>query len=225
MHSIFVYHTISSPPAPLPANIDVSADLFETHLEWLSKHRKMATLDQILSCADSVSLSAVTFDDGFRDNLTTALPLLKKYNVPAAIFVTPDFLDKKDYLTREELQSLSGNPLITIGAHGLTHQHFSRLSRSDARHELLESKAQLQEITGRTIDLMAWPYGDCNSELEILAEVCGYRAAWSVWNGDNSQYSLWRVPIGRPDNLVRFIAKASKYYFPVKQFIRPAKTT
>ena len=82
----------------------------------------------------------------------------------------------------------------------------------DARFELVESRRLLESITGTAVDLMAWPYGECNAELEELSKECGYRAAWSVWKGTNTRHSLWRVPLGRRDNMVRFIAKVSGAY-------------
>ena len=54
--------------------------------------------------------------------------------------------------------------------------------------------------------------GECDAALERLSAECGYRAAWSVWKGTNGPYSRWRVPVGRRDNLARFIAKASGVY-------------
>jgi hypothetical protein len=66
------------------------------------------------------------------------------------------------------------------------------------------------------MDLMAWPYGECDERLEQLSSECGYRAAWSVWKGSNALHSRWRVPLGRRDNMGRFIAKVSGAYFPTK---------
>ena len=73
----------------------------------------------------------------------------------------------------------------------------------------------LEELTSMKVELMAWPYGECNDELEGLSDEAGYRASWSVWKGRNSRHSLWRVPLGRRDNLPRFIAKVSGAYFPL----------
>jgi hypothetical protein len=56
--------------------------------------------------------------------------------------------------------------------------------------------------------------------LERLSAECGYRAAWTVWRGANRQHSLWRVPLGRNDNLARFIAKISRIYFPLKKVVK-----
>jgi len=215
MNSILVYHTISSPAQALPGDIDISPERFERQLQWLSRWRKVVRLYQTLRVSGSRQV-AITFDDGFRDNLTVALPLLEKFNLPMTLFVTAGFVGAQGYLSRAELREISKHPLVTIGAHGLKHRHITKLSLNEARFELVESRRMLEEITGNKVDLMAWPYGECNYELELLSEEAGYRAAWSVWKGNNTRHSLWRVPLGRNDNQLRFIAKVSGAYFPVK---------
>ena len=220
MHSVLVYHTISAPAQPLPADIDVAPERFVTHLSWLSRNRRVATLDTILATPERERLVALTFDDGFRDNLTVALPLLECFDMPCAVFVTAGFVGQAGYLSAEEVGALAAHPLVTIGAHGLTHQHFTEMSPDEARRELREARQQLESYTGRRVDLQAWPFGSCNAELERLSAECGYRAAWTVWRGANRQHSLWRVPLGRNDSLARFIAKISRIYFPLKKIVR-----
>ena len=210
MHSVLVYHTISAPPEPLPGDIDISRERFARQLQWLSRWRRVARLDETLSGAGANSrLVAITFDDGYRDNLTVALPLLEKFGLPMTLFVTAGFVGREGYLSEGELREIARHPLVTIGAHGFSHRHFTRLPKDEAHFELLESRRLLESMTGEAIDLMAWPYGECNAELEELSKHCGYRAAWSVWKGTNTAHSLWRVPLGRRDNLARFIAKVS----------------
>jgi peptidoglycan/xylan/chitin deacetylase (PgdA/CDA1 family) len=216
MHSILVYHTISSPAEPLPGDIDISPERFERQLRWLSRWRQVVKLDETLGSNSRARGVAITFDDGFRDNLTVALPLLEKFRLPITLFVVAGFVGQEGYLSEEELREIARHPLLTIGAHGLWHRHFTRLSSVEARIELRESRSRLKSITGRKIDLMAWPFGECDAGLERLSEECGYRAAWSVWKGTNSTYSRWRVPLGRRDNMARFIAKVSGAYLPTK---------
>ena len=222
MNKAVVYHTISKPDVPLPANIDISPQRFEEHLKWLAKrHRRVAGLRDLLTTPSTKNLIAITFDDGYKDNLTVALPLLEKYNLPATIFVAAGFMGENGYLTAEDLKCLAAHPLITIGSHALQHRHLTRMPHNEARRELVVSKQILEETIKQTVDLLAYPYGDCNSEIERLSEDCGYLAAWSVWNGNNTPHSRWRVPLGRNDNLLRFIAKVSSVYFPVKRIIKP----
>lgn len=211
MNSVLVYHSISSPPEPMPGDIDISPARFEQQLEWLARTKRVVRLDETLNHAPTRAI-AITFDDGYRDNLTVALPLLEKFNLPMTLFVVAGFVDSDGYLSEEELQEIANHPLITIGSHGLWHRHFNRITFDEARFELTESKHLLEDTIGTHVDLMAWPYGECNVELERLVGECGYRAAWSVWKGTNGTYSRWRVPLGRNDHLLRFIAKASGVY-------------
>jgi peptidoglycan/xylan/chitin deacetylase (PgdA/CDA1 family) len=212
MHSVLVYHTISSPPEPLLGEIDISPQRFARQLRWLATWRDVAPLFETLKVGGRHRLIAITFDDGYRDNLTVALPLLETFGLPMTLFVTAGFLDQEGYLSEEELREISRHPLITIGAHGLWHRHFNRLPPDEARFELVESRRRLEEVIGKKIDLMAWPFGECDAGLERLSAECGYQAAWSVWKGTNSTHSRWRVPLGRRDNLTRFVAKSSGVY-------------
>jgi peptidoglycan/xylan/chitin deacetylase (PgdA/CDA1 family) len=212
MHSVLVYHTISAPVEPLEADADISPAKFERHLQWLSRWRQVVSLEDTLDAPTGRNLVAITFDDGYQDNLTVALPLLEKFQLPMTIFVTAGFLGRDTYLSESELRELSQHPLVTVGAHGLWHRHFNRLTRSDARFELTESRRLLSSITGKPVDLLAWPFGECNEKLEQLSADCGYRASWSVWKGTNSAHSRWRVPLGRNDHLARFVIKSSGAY-------------
>src|SRR5437867_5280901 len=212
MSSVLVYHSISTPPESLPGEMDIPPARFEQQLRWLARWREVVPLVETLSPRAALRQVAITFDDGFRDNLTVALPLLEKFNLPMTLFVTAGFLDQGDYLSEEELKEIGLHPLITIGAHGLWHRHFNRMTLDEARFELIEPRQILEQITGRRVDLMAWPFGECDAELERLSAECGYRAAWSVWKGTNSVFSRWRVPLGRRDHLARFIAKTSGVY-------------
>ena len=195
----------------MPGEIDISPARFEQQLEWLARTKRVVRLDETLTHGPRRAI-AITFDDGYRDNLTVALPLLEKFNLPMTLFVVAGFVDSDGYLSEEELEEMAKHPLITIGSHGLWHRHFNRITFDEARFELTESKRLLEDTIGRYVDLMAWPYGECNVELERLVGECGYRAAWSVWKGANGTYSRWRVPLGRNDHLLRFIAKASGVY-------------
>jgi peptidoglycan/xylan/chitin deacetylase (PgdA/CDA1 family) len=212
MHSVLVYHTISAPVEPLLADADISPARFERQLQWLARWRRVVPLWETLRTPARRRLVALTFDDGYQDNLTVALPLLEKFQLPMTLFVTAGFVGREGYLSEAELREISQHPLVTIGAHGLWHRHFNQLSETDAGFELTESRRLLSGITGQSVDLLAWPFGECNEELEQLSAQCGYRASWSVWKGSNSAHSRWRVPLGRRDNLARFVIKSSGVY-------------
>lgn len=222
MQKVVVYHSISSPEVSMPSFIDVSPERFERQLRWLSKRRdRVVSLYNLVSKPMTEDLYGISFDDGFKDNVTVALPLLEKYKLPWTLFVVAGFVGEPEYLEAKDVRKLARHPLVTIGSHGLTHRHLSKLDDGETEYELTESKRMLEEIAETKIDLLAYPYGDCNEKTQELAVSCGYRAAWSVWNGENSNFSRWRVPLGRHDNMPRFVAKVSPAYFPVKRLIKP----
>ena len=187
MNKALVYHTISSPEKRLPSNIDISPKRFEAHLQWLAKRReRFVPLREFLTAQKDKNLIAITFDDGYQDNLTVALPLLEKYDLPMTLFVVAGFIGKKDYLTKDDLKTIAAHPLITIGSHGLLHRHFTKMTDEEANHEFTESKNCIESIINKKIDLFAYPFGDCSERIENLCRKSGYKAAWSVWNGNNT---------------------------------------
>lgn len=224
MQSVFVYHTISSPPRALAANADVAPRRFENHLRLLARRRAgvpVVTLEEAYASPVTRRLACVTLDDGYADNLTVALPLAERYEIPIAIFVTVNYLDRPGYLKSESLIALAAHPLVTLGAHGLDHRHLDRLAPYEAWRELAESRRRLAALANRQIDFMAYPYGACSPALEEMSRLCGYRAAWTVWSGANTTYARWRVPVGRHDDSLRFRLKRSVAYFCLKRRLRP----
>jgi peptidoglycan/xylan/chitin deacetylase (PgdA/CDA1 family) len=210
MHSVLVYHTIDKVEGQAPCLDMISPERFEQQLQWLSRRRRVTPLIETLSSRSS--RVALTFDDGYRDNLTTALPLLEKYSMPATLFMVAGFVGRDGYLSAAELREISKHPLMTIGSHGLWHRNFNAISEAEARVELTESRRALESIIDQKVTLMAWPYGECSPHLEQLSAECGYAASWSVWKGSNGRHSRWRVPLGAHDNMLRFVAKVSGIY-------------
>jgi peptidoglycan/xylan/chitin deacetylase (PgdA/CDA1 family) len=85
---VFLYHRIAS-PADDPYALSVSASQFQDHLDILRSRCRMVTLDELLDTrtAKRSTLASVTFDDGYMDNLTTALPILQREEIPATFFI------------------------------------------------------------------------------------------------------------------------------------------
>lgn len=71
----------------------VSVSNFERHMRYLSKNYNIISFDDLYKPFTSTKTPLViTFDDGYLDNLTNALPILEKYNIPATIYITTKFL-------------------------------------------------------------------------------------------------------------------------------------
>lgn len=104
---VLLYHRICPLDKLSSIKDDISVDptIFESQIKYL-KNRIQNFYDSIkLDCSKSDSV-VITFDDGYKDNLDYAFPILKKYNVPAVIFICPDIITKKRKMWWDELSDL-----------------------------------------------------------------------------------------------------------------------
>jgi peptidoglycan/xylan/chitin deacetylase (PgdA/CDA1 family)/CelD/BcsL family acetyltransferase involved in cellulose biosynthesis len=85
---IFLYHRVNDDKDPFLGGLPSAT--FAAQMEYISRHFPLVTIDQVANGDFPQGHSycvAVTFDDGYRDNFTAALPILKKYGVPATVFL------------------------------------------------------------------------------------------------------------------------------------------
>lgn len=239
---------------------------FEQLLRCLSSDFDIVPLKTMFESTGNSPRIAITFDDGLANNLHFAFPVLKKFNLPATIFITtcrtrgesmipPDrwslismdieteliignetykktifnqyknirtgekltdvflrtkpeergkFVNevirsaKKDpelhplfeefarILKGEEIKILSDSPLISIGSHCVTHENLLLVSPEEQKEELIESKKYLEQVTGKTIDMIAYPFGKFDKNLVKTASESGYNYQLAVNYPDDS---------------------------------------
>lgn len=154
----------------------------------------------------------VTFDDGYRDNYTHALPFLKREQVPFAIYVTTGFMDNEQPmwwypggqlgLSREELLSLDAEPLCTIGVHTITHPKLNSLSAEEQQREISQSKQELENLLGHPLQHFSYPHGAYNDDTIAIVQKTGFCSALMAWGGvvrkgDNALL-LHRIELRQP---------------------------
>ena len=96
--AILVYHRVVKDEEieeDLELGLTVSCSNFEKHIKELKSKYKICSMDEFvgnLKKKTNEFMVAITFDDGYKDNLYQALPILTKYEAPASIYVTTRFL-------------------------------------------------------------------------------------------------------------------------------------
>jgi len=159
----------------------------------------------------------ITFDDGYRDNLENALPILRRHRYPAVVFVPIGYLDGRRPLPHEEplralgirnetvvwdeLAALEAGG-IRVESHGIGHRPVSELGPAEAAREIALSKLRLEERLGREVEAYAFVKGslaDYRPEHASLVQQAGYKLAFTSVSGANGpgtdRYRLRRYNI------------------------------
>ena len=239
---ILMYHRV----APLAAydQLTVSPARFAQQMQELAQHQVVGLEDGLRALQSGplrTPLIAVTFDDGYLDNLTEALPVLQRYGIPATIFVTTQFCDQalshprygdpgaqRLHLNWDEVATLARTPGITIGSHTLTHPYLPTISDALAQQEIATSREIITTHLRRAVDYFCYPSGDLSArELQIVRQA-GYAAAVSVApgvNGHNADlFQLKRTEITDRDDVSQFRLKLAGAFDPIHQLLHARRT-
>ncbi len=215
---ILTYHSVGQ----RDHEMNVAPKAFRRQMAWLAEN---TTVIPLSDAARGVPGVAITFDDGYADNLHNAAPVLREFHLPATIFMVagmPGGLLPHDrhspearLLTWEELRGLRDMG-FAVGAHGMTHRRLAGLDESAQRFEIFESKHTLERELDTGVTAFAYPYGsaldyDCVSVR--LAQEAGYGCAASNRYGPNAgppeAFALRRVWVDRTDTDALFQAKVA----------------
>jgi peptidoglycan/xylan/chitin deacetylase (PgdA/CDA1 family) len=165
----------------------------------------------------------LTFDDGYYNNYESVLPILEKYSVPAAIFLStkymasngPKEIDLKigeRFLSWEEVKEMADNG-VHFGSHGYNHCDLTSLSPKKSFQEIFRSKQLIEENVSEKTRYFSYPYGRYDRRMKGLVKRAGFEAAFTTIPGNvrlgDDPYSLKRILIAPSDSLFDFRKKIS----------------
>ncbi|HWR38779.1 MAG TPA: polysaccharide deacetylase family protein [Patescibacteria group bacterium] len=201
---ILAYHSLNTDPEEAFA-IDPAE--FEKQLQYLAAQGyQTASLAELFDdWSGQGALPAkplvITFDDGYEDNLTTALPILQRYGMKATVFVVAGDVGNPGYMNWEQLRQWQAGG-GEIGSHTFSHVLLENLEPEDCRRELARSKAVLETGLGTTVSFLAYPFGSVDYGVVAAMQETGYRGGCAGVSGVNpvgaNPYTLRRVNVPRP---------------------------
>lgn len=150
---------------------------------------------------------AITFDDGCETDLLVAAPILVLAGFNATFFITSGRLGTPGYLSPTQLKELHGLG-VEIGSHSITHAYLTDLDDAGLRREMCESKTQLEQIIGQTVEHFSCPGGRCDERVIQMARTAGYQTLSTSRIQANStrtdRFALGRVSLVRDVSLGAF---------------------
>jgi peptidoglycan/xylan/chitin deacetylase (PgdA/CDA1 family) len=153
--------------------------------EWGYRLVTFGELARITSTSHASGHAALTFDDGFVDNLKTLAPLLAAEGAPATVFVVSGWLGRPHpsapwtrIVSEAELRELK-TAGVEIGGHTVTHADLSAVPYEQARDELEGSKSELERVLGEEVSVAAYPFGRASADAVRACRDAGFAAACS----------------------------------------------
>ncbi|HET9406844.1 MAG TPA: polysaccharide deacetylase family protein [Candidatus Sulfotelmatobacter sp.] len=150
---------------------------------------------------------AITFDDGCETDLLAAAPILRENGLNATFFITCGWLGTRGFLSRSLVKELSALG-FEIGSHSMTHPYLTDCDDAMLRHEIVDSKAELEQIIGRPVEHFSCPGGRCDARVAAVGRDAGYRTVATSRTHANSWktdgFALGRVAILRDTSLAQF---------------------
>lgn len=232
---VLFYHRVNPYPfdklGPVSRETTVRPEAFAHQLDYLRrKGFRTVRPDELLamlageaSAIDDRAI-AITFDDGYEDNLLYATPLLQSHGFSAVVFVVTDFFGKESaeiwpegdargfgrFLSLKQLQEMLGAGMF-VGSHTHSHRPLTGLDDGDLQAELGRSRCVLEEIAGAPVRLLAYPGGDFDHRSEAAATRAGYAASFTTIPGINDRstrrHALRRTEVSASDTPFLFRMK------------------
>jgi peptidoglycan/xylan/chitin deacetylase (PgdA/CDA1 family) len=171
---VLCYHSVN----PSPGYLSLSPELFDAHLDWLQRNCAVVALSDLV--ADRAQAAkprvAITFDDGYADNHTHALPRLVTRGMTATFFLTAGFLERDERVMArlaetwhtpvEDLAPLAWDQVeemrcagMSFGSHTWSHRNLARIEEAEAEAELTRSRRVLEERLSAPVTAVAYPWG------------------------------------------------------------------
>jgi peptidoglycan/xylan/chitin deacetylase (PgdA/CDA1 family) len=219
---VWMYHSIDHVSED-PHLVTVSPPRFERQLAWLkARGLRGVSMSELLTAMDkgrARGLVGLTFDDGYADFVSRAVPALLKFGFTATVFVVSarigsynawDEGPRKPLMTAEQLRSVVSAGM-QVSAHGRYHLSLPSLDDDELGDEIEGSRTELEDVLGRAVTGFAYPYGHVTAREMRAVRSAGYDHACAVRPQETGRHTLARTYIGERDRGLRLRAKLVRH--------------
>jgi peptidoglycan/xylan/chitin deacetylase (PgdA/CDA1 family) len=240
---MLVYHSVRPVGAISPSPYVIDPEQFSRQMEWLAEKNyqvvSLAIALEAFRTGQSLPPKTIvlSFDDGCRDNLTYAAPIVRRYAFTPIIFLCPDLFGQPEGTYHD---FITPSPLLTqdealeliqagweVGGH--TRRHPRLVGHSTAEElddEVGGCRVAIRNLLTYDAKFFAYPFGQFNAVVRQCVARHGYEAACTTLSGFNTartdRFELRRIVIRAGDDLQEFHRKVQGAYDWLSYFKRRA---
>tara|TARA_B100001057_G_scaffold465707_1_gene522111 strand:- start:244 stop:954 length:711 start_codon:yes stop_codon:yes gene_type:complete len=224
---VLSYHSISDDKS----SISISTNIFEKQIIFLKKlSYESVNFDEI--DPNKKNQIILTFDDGYKDILVNALPILKKYNFKATCFFVTNLIGKnnnwdnkkenykiKELMNPDDIKKWYENGM-SVQSHSHNHLDLTKLSDMEIINELEYSKKYLQEKFNIMSDVFCYPFGKVNRNVYEITKkiyknaVTTNRSRYNI--NKHNRILIPRIDMGKKISLFKLYLKLKTFYEDIK---------
>jgi peptidoglycan/xylan/chitin deacetylase (PgdA/CDA1 family) len=199
---VFAYHRVDEviPKDPIGSELTLTPEQLEAELRYLQAHHIEAItagelVDRMARGAPLDHLVVLTFDDGYLDARTQALPLLLKYRAKATFYVISHTIGTPNHLAWSDIRELL-RAGMEIGAHGADHLDLATMTPAEQTAQVMRCIETVAKYTGVRPRTYAYPSGQYDAATLAVMRAAGIEAAFTM------RYGLVRT-LARPYEMPR----------------------
>jgi peptidoglycan/xylan/chitin deacetylase (PgdA/CDA1 family) len=207
---ILMYHSISSPARVLC----VTPSGFKSQMESLYDNGYVGiTLETALLYARGLPVRmpskpvVLTFDDGYKDFIEEAVPILEQFGFRATVFIIADFVGRQGYMTWDDVRKAAAMG-HEIGCHSMTHPDLRDLRDASLEYQIVSARDFIESNGHVRPRTFCYPSGKYNDTVRSVVEEAGYLGAVTTQVGTAStlddHYTLSRIRIDGSASLTAF---------------------
>lgn len=172
--TLLCYHRVNDLPSD-NSIYTVTPAQFDAQIKYIKNRFKVITFSDALKMkmneVNPTDAAIITFDDGYKDNFTNAVPILEKHGVKACFFLTTDLIGKTGFSSATckdswKFPGMSWNDVrnlrdrgFELGAHTCSHPNLLKIPIKKAHKEIVESKFKIEQSIGNHVQYFAYPIG------------------------------------------------------------------
>lgn len=221
--TVLTYHSISD----APSRYALPPHRFKRQMAYLKRNGfKVIFLSELIARVreqkDFSNCVALTFDDGYQDNLTQALPVVVEHGFPMTLFMITGLMgrcftnsDDADFeiLDKAGLREMDASGKVEIMPHTRNHVELDQVEDDEAVEEVVGARGDLEDLLGKPADILSYPKGRHSQAVEDFLRRERWRGAVCVNRGlvhaDADPFRMPRNSIRRGTWFSEFKGKVS----------------